>query len=41
MSENELLRRNLTVYVSDDSVTKKEIFKTHHDDSFLNHFARA
>ena len=41
MSENELLRRNLIVYVSDDSVTKKKILKIHYDDSLLNHFARA
>ena len=40
MSENELLRRNLTIYVSNDFVTKKKIFKTHHNDSFLNYFAR-
>ena len=40
MSENELLRRNLTIYVSNDFVTKKEIFKIHHDDFLLNHFAR-
>ena len=40
MNEDELLRRDFAVYVSDDSVTKKEILKTHHDDSILNHFAR-
>ena len=40
MSENELLRRSLAIYVSDDFVTKKKIFKIHYDDSFLNHFAR-
>ena len=40
MSENELLRRNLAIYVSNNSATKKEIFKIHHDDSLLNHFAR-
>ena len=41
MSEDELLHRDLAIYVSDDSATKKEIFKTHYDDSFLNHFVRA
>ena len=40
MSEDELLRRNFAVYVLNDFVTKKKIFKTHHDDFFLNHFAR-
>ena len=40
MSEDELLRRNLAVYVSDDFVTKKEIFKIHHDNFLLSHFAR-
>ena len=40
MSENELLRRSLAVYVSNDSVTKKEIFRIHHDDFFSDHFAR-
>ena len=40
MSEDELLRRSLAVYVSNDFVTKKKIFKIHHDDSFSDHFAR-
>ena len=40
MGENELLRRDLAIYVSNDSVTKKEIFKIHHDDFFSDHFAR-
>ena len=40
MSENELLRRNLAIYVSNNFVTKKEIFKIHHDDFLSNHFAR-
>ena len=40
MNEDELLRRDLAVYVSNDFVMKKEIFKTHHDDFFSNHFAR-
>ena len=40
MSENELLHRDLAVYVSNNFVTKKEILKIHHDDSFSDHFAR-
>ena len=40
MSENELLRRNLAIYVLNDFVTKKEIFKIYHNDFFLNQFAR-
>ena len=40
MNEDELLRRNLAVYVSNDFVTKKEILKIHHDNFLLNHFAR-
>ena len=40
MNENELLRRDLVIYVSNDFVTKKNFFKIHHDDFFLNHFAR-
>ena len=40
MSENELLRQNFAIYVSNDFVTKKEILKIYHDDFFLNHFAR-
>ena len=40
MSEDELLRRDLAVYVSNDPVTKKEILKIHHNDFLLNHFAR-
>ena len=30
---NELLRQGLAVYISDDSVIKKEILKTHYNDS--------
>ena len=41
MNENKLLRWDFAVYVSNDSVTKKKKFKIYHDDSFLNHFARA
>ena len=40
MSEDELLRRNLAIYVLNDFVIKEKIFKIHHDDFFLNHFAR-
>ena len=40
MNEDELLRRDLAVYVSNDFVTKKKIFKIYYDDFFLNHFAR-
>ena len=40
MSEDELLRRNFAIYVSNDFVTKKKILKIHHDDFFLNYFAR-
>ena len=41
MNENKLLRRSLAVYISNDLVIKKKLFKIHHDDSFSNHFARA
>ena len=40
MSEDELLRRNLAVYVSNDFVMKKKIFRIHHDDFLSDHFAR-
>ena len=40
MSENELLRRGFAIYVSNDFVTKKKIFKIYHDNFFLNYFAR-
>ena len=40
MGEDELLRRNFAIYVSNDSVTKEEIFKIHHDNFFSDHFAR-
>ena len=40
MNEDELLRRSLAIYVSNDFVTKKKIFKTHHDNFLSNHFAR-
>ena len=40
MSENKLLRQNFAIYISNDSATKKEIFKTYYNDSFLNYFAR-
>ena len=40
MNKDKLLCRSLAVYVSDDSVTKKKIFKVYHDDLLSNHFAR-
>ena len=40
MSEDELLRRNLAIYVSNDLATKKEIFKIYYDNFLLNYFAR-
>ena len=40
MSEDELLRRSLAIYVLNDFIMKKEIFRIHHDDFLLNHFAR-
>ena len=40
MNEDELLRRNLAIYISNDLVTKKKIFKIHYDDFFSNYFAR-
>ena len=40
MSEDELLHRNLAIYVSNDFITKKKIFKTHHNNFFSSHFAR-
>ena len=40
MNENELLRRSLAIYVLNDFITKKKIFKIHHDDFLSNHFAR-
>ena len=41
INENELLRWNFAIYILNDSVTRKEILKTHHDDLFSNYFARA
>ena len=40
MNEDELLCRNLAVYVLNNFVTKKEILKIHHNDLLLNHFTR-
>ena len=40
MNENKLLRRSFAVYVSNNFITKKKIFKIYHDNFFLNHFAR-
>ena len=41
MSENKLLRRDFIIYILNDFATKKEIFETHYDNLFSNHFARA
>ena len=38
--ENELLRRDLAVYVSNDFATKKKILRMNHDDFDASHFAR-
>ena len=40
MNEDELLRRDLAVYVSNNFIIKKEILKIYHDNFFLNYFAR-
>ena len=40
MNENKLLRRNFAIYVSNDFVTKKEIFKIYYDDFLSNYFTR-
>ena len=40
MRENELLRRDLAIYVSNDFATKKKILRMNHDDFDANHFAR-
>ena len=40
MKENELFRRDLAIYVSNDLVTKKKILRMNHDDFDANHFAR-
>ena len=40
MSEDKLLCQDFAIYVSNDFVTKKEILKIHHDNFFLNFFAR-
>ena len=39
MNDDELLRKNLAIYVSNDFVINK-IFKTHHNDFLLSHCAR-
>ena len=40
MNEDELLRRDLAIYVSNDFVMKKKILKIHYDDFFSSYFAR-
>ena len=40
ISEDELLRKGLAMYVPNDSATRKEIFRTNHDNSSVDHFVR-
>ena len=40
MNKNKLLRRNLVIYVLEDSVTKEEILHMNYNDSKIDHFAR-
>ena len=40
MNEDELLRRDLAIYVSNNFVTKKKNFKIYYNNFFLNYFAR-
>jgi len=41
MRNDELLRRDLAVYVLNDSATRDEILRMNHDDFEADHFARA
>ncbi len=41
MGDDELLRRDLAVYVPNDSATRDEILRMNHDDPEAGHFARA
>ena len=41
MKNDELLRRDLAVYVFNDSVTRNEILRMNHDDFEADHFAYA
>ncbi len=41
MRDDELLRRDLTVYVFNDSATRNEILRMNHDDFEADHFAHA
>jgi len=41
MKDDELLRRDLAVYVLNDSATRNEILHMNHDDFKADHFARA
>ena len=41
VEENELLRRDLAIYVPEDFATRQEIFRMNHDDPDAEHFARA
>ena len=40
MNEDELLRRNLAVYISNDFVTKQKILKIYYNNFLSDHFAR-
>ena len=40
MKENELLRRDLAIYVSNDFATKNKILRMNHDDFDAKHFVR-
>jgi len=41
MKNNELLRRDLAVYVLNDFATRNEILRMNHDDFKADHFAYA
>jgi len=41
MRNDELLRRDLAVYVLNDSATRNEILRMNHDDLKADHFAYA
>ena len=41
VEENELFRRDFAIYVFEDFAIKQEIFRMNHDDSNVEHFARA
>jgi len=41
MRNDELLRRNLAIYVFNDSVTRNKILRMNHDDFEADHFTHA